>query len=101
MWKQSAVVGVLSGRRWWVIGAVFVAAAAVGLSGAVRAPAAPPCATNSVLSGSNFEIDTDANLKVDGAGDCIDWLAGGARTPLRARRFFPNHKPPRAADDAV
>jgi len=36
-----------------------------------------------VLSGSNFEIDTDANLKVDGASPCIDWLTGGAGTGLR------------------
>src|SRR4051812_45680363 len=100
MLRQSTFVGVLSGRRWWVIGAVMLAAAAVGLSGAVRAPAAPPCATTSVLSGSNFEIDTDANLKVNGAGDCIDWLAGGTGTPLRTGVLSTDDKPTGATDDA-
>ncbi|MFL6007695.1 MAG: Ig-like domain repeat protein [Gaiellaceae bacterium] len=73
---------------------------AVGLNGAVRAPAASPCATTSVLSGSNFEIDTDANMKVDGAGDCIDWLAGGTGTPLRTGVLSTNDKPTGATDDA-
>src|SRR3954452_19005981 len=100
MLRQSTFVGVLSGRRWWVIGAVMLAAAAVGLSGAVRAPAAPPCATTSVLSGSNFEIDTDANLKVDGAGDCIDWLAGGTGTSLRTGVLSTTDKPTGATDDS-
>src|SRR3954468_15506600 len=109
MLRQSTFVGVLSGRRWWVIGAVMLAAAAVGLSGAVRAPAAPPCATTSVLSGSNFEIDTDANMKVDGTGDCIDWLprgagppprAGGTGTPLRTGVLTTTDKASGATDDA-
>src|SRR3954462_7801809 len=100
MWKQSAFVGVLSGRRGWVIAAVLLAAAAVGLSGAVRAPAASPCTTPSVLSGSNFEIDTDANLKVDGAGDCIDWLAGGTGTDLRSGVLTTDDKTSGTTDDA-
>src|SRR3954451_4464950 len=100
MLRQSTFVGVLSGRRWWIIGAVMLAAAAVGLSGAVRAPAASPCATTSVLSGSNFEVDTDANMKVDGAGDCIDWLAGGTGTPLRTGVLSTTDKPTGATDDA-
>src|SRR3954451_18094285 len=100
MLRQSTFVGVLSGRRWWVIGAVMLAAAAVGLSGAVRAPAASPCATTSVLSGSNFEVDTDANMKVDGAGDCIDWLAGGTGTPLRTGVLSTTDKPTGSTDDS-
>src|SRR4051812_36998128 len=100
MLRQSTFVGVLSGRRWWVIAAVSLAAVAVGLSGAVRAPAASPCATTSVLSGSNFEIDTDANMKVDGAGDCIDWLAGGTGTPLRTGVLSTTDKASGTTDDA-
>src|SRR3954464_1429000 len=100
MWKQSSLVGVLLGRRWWVIAAVSLAAVAVGLSGAVRAPAASPCATTSVLSGSNFEIDTDANLKVDGARDCIDWLTGGTGTALRTGVLSTTDKPTGATDDS-
>ncbi|MDT4899741.1 MAG: hypothetical protein QOJ78_671, partial [Pseudonocardiales bacterium] len=36
---------------------------------------APAGAT--ALSGSNFEIDADGNLKVDGSTPCIDWLTAG------------------------
>src|SRR3954451_4897028 len=100
MLRQSTFVGVLSGRRWWVIAAVLLAAVAVGLSGAVRAPAASPCVTPSVLAGSNFEIDTDSNLKVDGAADCIDWLAGGTGTPLRTGVLSTTDKPTGATDNS-
>jgi len=34
--------------------------------------AATACTTPNTLSGSNFEIDPNANLKVDGASPCID-----------------------------
>ena len=54
------------------------------LPGAQVANAVTPCNTASHLNGSNFEIDTDANLKVDGPADCIDWLAGGSGTAFRA-----------------
>lgn len=66
---------------------------AVSLAGAFSVPASlaqamaaaqPLCSTAHVLDGSHFEIDTDANLKVDGsAATCIDWLTGGTGTPLR------------------
>src|SRR3954452_9208528 len=100
MLRQSTFVGRVSGGCGGVSEAVLVAAAAVGLSGAVRAPAAPPCATTSVLSGSNFEIDTDSNLKVDGAADCIDWLAGGTGTSLRTGVLSTTDKPTGATDDS-
>src|SRR4051794_20957302 len=100
MWRQSTFVGVVSGRRSWVMAAVLLAAVAVGLSGAVRAPAATPCATPDVLPGSNFEIDTDANLKVDGAADCIDWLADGTGSALRSGVLTTNDKPTGASDDS-
>src|SRR5262249_42515351 len=55
--------------------AALAAAAAFLLPGAQVATGAPLCGTASVLDQSNFEIDTDANLTVDGGGTCIDWLA--------------------------
>src|SRR5206468_6514147 len=55
MWRDSSLSGVLLRRRWFVVAAVVLVAAAVGLQGAVRAPAASPCATPTVVAGSNFE----------------------------------------------
>src|SRR4051794_11955247 len=102
MWRNSTLGGVISERRWLVVAAVVLVAAAVGLSGAVRAPAASPCATPEVLVGSNFEIDTDANLKVNGAAgsDCIDWLAGGTGSALRSGVLRTNDIPAGPADDS-
>src|SRR6478752_1049690 len=52
------------------------------------AAAVAGCPTAKVLntggSNSNFEIDTNANLKVDGAAPCIDWLSGGSGTGFRS-----------------
>ena len=67
-------------HRGLLLAAVIAAVAAASvflLPGAQVAEAVTPCNTTSHLSGSNFEIDTNANLKVDGPADCIDWLAGG------------------------
>ena len=50
---------------------------------ASEAQGATACPGATVLSGSNFEIDANANLKVDGSSPCIDWLNGGANTALR------------------
>ena len=63
--------------------AALAAASVFVLSGAQVVRAAPLCNTASALDGSNFEIDTNANLTVDGGGTCIDWLAGGSGTPMR------------------
>ena len=49
---------------------VVVALAAGGLTQIGRAEAAHPEAS---LAGSNFEIDDDANLRVDDAAPSIDW----------------------------
>jgi uncharacterized repeat protein (TIGR01451 family) len=68
------------------------------LSGALVAGAATPCGTLSVLAGSNFEIDTNANLKVDGGGDCIDWLADGSA--LRTGVLSKNDTPTGTSDDS-
>ena len=69
------------------------------LSGAVTAGAATPCA-NSVLAGSNFEIETDANLVVNGPADCIDWLTGGSGTDFRAGVLKKDDKPSGTTDDS-
>jgi len=58
------------------------------------------CATASVLSGSNFEIDTNANLKVDGGGTCIDWLADGTGSALRSGVLTKNDVASGSGDDA-
>ena len=70
-WLLTAAVAALAGAS------VFL------LSGALAAGAATPCA-GSVLPGSNFEIETNANLVVNGPPDCVDWLAGGSGTAFRA-----------------
>src|SRR5436305_1195314 len=51
------------------------------------------CSTANVVTGSNFEIDTNANLAVNGASPCIDWLAGGTGTAMRSSVITPAHKP--------
>src|SRR5438270_9440011 len=62
--------------------------------------AAATCTTANTLAGSNFEIDVDANLKVDGASPCIDWLAGGSGTPLASGVLAKSDQPSGANDDS-
>jgi uncharacterized repeat protein (TIGR01451 family) len=69
------------------------------LSGALPAGAATPCA-NSVLAGSNFEIDPDANLVVDGPADCIDWLADGSNSAFRDGVLTKTDLPTGTSDDS-
>jgi hypothetical protein len=80
--------------------AALAAASVFLLSGAQVAGALPLCNTASVLDASNFEIDTDANLKVDGGGTCIDWLAGGSGTALRSGVLTKADQPTGANDDS-
>ena len=58
------------------------------------------CSTANVVTGSNFEIDTNANLAVNGASPCIDWLAGGAGTAMRSSVITHADKPTGSSDDA-
>ena len=58
------------------------------------------CATPTVLSGSNFEIDLNANLKVDGASPCIDWLADGSGSAMRSGVLTKNDKQSGTGDDS-
>jgi hypothetical protein len=64
------------------------------------AAAADPCTTANVLLGSNFEIDVDGNLKVDGADPCIDWLADGTGSDLRSGVLAKADKPAGSTDDS-
>src|SRR5919201_2842496 len=62
--------------------------------------AATPC-TGSVLAGSNFEIEADANLKVDGTTqDCIDWNSSTSNTTLRSGVEVTPDKPTGSGDDS-
>ena len=80
-----------------VLVAVFTVPAAAKLLGPNQTLA---CSTASVLSGSNFEIDTNANLKVDGGGTCIDGLAGGTGTAFRSGVLTKNDVASGSGDDA-
>jgi hypothetical protein len=70
------------------------------VSAAARQQAAADCSTANVLSGSTFEIDVNANLKVDGTGDCIDWLADGTGSSLRTGVLAKADKPSGPTDDS-
>src|SRR6059036_1434375 len=94
--QRRARVGLLTGALAVAL-AVFTVPAAAKQLGTNQALA---CATASVLSGSNFEIDTNANLKVDGGGDCIDWLADGTGSALRSGVLVKDDKPTGTSDDS-
>jgi hypothetical protein len=77
--------------------ALPLAGLALNTTGGVAAAAA--ACTNS-LTGSTFEIDPSANLKVDNSNGCIDWLAGGAGTQFRSGVLAKSDKPSGANDDS-
>ncbi len=81
---------------------LLVALLVVPAKAMLQAPAAadPSCATANVLSGSNFEIDVNGNLKVDGADPCIDWLANGTGSDLRSGVLAKADKPAGSTDDS-
>lgn len=73
--------------------AVVLVAGSLALSGTSGAADPPPYQS---LVGSNFQIDTDANLKVDttftppGGTDTIDWLSASVRTDLVSQTDDPS-----------
>jgi hypothetical protein len=87
-------------RRWLMALAVLAAAFMVAgaLPGSARATTAD-CANAATLTGSAFEIDTDANLIVNTSG-CIDWLTGGTGTSFRSGVLAKNDKPTGGSDDS-
>jgi uncharacterized repeat protein (TIGR01451 family) len=80
-------------QRRFVLGSVFAAVALGVLVLAVGSAGAASIGT------SKFEIDTDANLVVNTAGN-IDWLAGGTGTALRAGVKTQNDAPTGSGDDS-
>src|SRR5215217_121516 len=85
-WAGVSIVGVLA----------MATIAFVGMASAQSTT----CTTANVLAGSDFEIDTSANLKVDGAAPCIDWLADGTRSALRSGVLTKNDKLSGTTDDS-
>src|SRR5215212_10255588 len=85
-WAGVSIVGVLA----------MATIAFVGMASAQSTT----CTTANVLAGSDFEIDTNANLKVDGAAPCIDWLADGTGSALRSGVLTKNDKLSGATDDS-
>ncbi len=81
---------------------LLVALLVVPAKAMLQAPAVadPSCATANVLSGSNFEIDVNGNLKVDGPDPCIDWLANGTGSDLRSGVLAKADKPAGSTDDS-
>ena len=75
-----------------------VAAVAFAISGSAVADTAS-CANTATLEGSAFEIDVNANLKVNTTG-CIDWLAGGTDSDFRAGVLAKNDAPTGSGDDS-
>src|SRR6266536_1513857 len=95
--------GTRAPRRGPLLAAMVAALAGASvflLSGAVVAGAAPSCPTANVLSGSNFEIDTNANLTVDGGGTCIDWLTDGSGSAMRPGVITKNDLPSGTSDNS-
>src|SRR5215204_2467686 len=72
---------------------------AVALAGGTAIGTTTDCSNPATLPGSAFEIDNNANLKVD-TTDCIDWLAGGSGTPFRSGVLAKNDKPTGTNDDS-
>jgi hypothetical protein len=73
-----------------IVGAI-AAGTAIGTTATCNNPA--------TLTGSAFEIDTNANLKVDTAG-CIDWLADGTGSSFRSGVLAKNDSPSGANDES-
>jgi hypothetical protein len=77
-------------RRWYVItSAVSLAAVVLFVIGAVAA-----------LPGSNFEIDTNANLVVNDPSPSIDWLAGSTGSGFRSGVTVKPDKASGSGDDS-
>jgi hypothetical protein len=89
-------------RRWASALAALSLAVAIPTVSTVLASGAgaAACPTSSVVPGSNFEIDTNANLTADGGSPCIDWLAGGSGTAPASGVITRPDKATGSGDDA-
>ena len=90
---KGTTVGSRRVRRGTVVVAVLGVIAAYGVVN-------PSFASAATLTGSNFEIDDNANLVVDGAAPAIDWLKGGSGTDLRDDVLVRTDRPTGQGDDA-
>src|SRR5215207_9090584 len=84
-----------------VLGAILLLIAVVLAPGAAKGTTPGPdgCTNAATLSGSAFEIDTDANLVVN-TTNCIDWLTGGTGTSMRSGVLAKNDKLTGTGDDS-
>jgi hypothetical protein len=80
-----------------LLGSALVVAFAI--SGSAVATTAT-CLNAATLTGSAFEIDTDANLVVNSSGTCIDWLKDDASNTLRTGVLSKSDKPTGSGDDS-
>jgi hypothetical protein len=81
-----------------VASSLTVAAAASATIGHDQVAANPLCINS--LTGSDFEIDPNANLVVNNANNCIDWLANGSGSALRSGVVTKTDKPAGPSDDS-
>jgi hypothetical protein len=91
-WDAGVYTAIGLRKRVMALGVAVVTVAGMGVL-AVAGQAA-----NGI--GGNFEIDTDANLVVDGASPAIDWLVGGTGTALRTGVLTKPDKDTGSGDDS-
>jgi hypothetical protein len=83
-------------RRWMFIGSTATLVAAMLFMVAAATASHPEVS----LSGSNFEIDTNANLIVNDPSPSIDWLTGGTGTNFRTGVVVKADKASGSGDDS-
>ncbi len=62
--------------------------------------AGPGVASAGSITGSSFEVDSDANLVVDGGGGAVDWLSGGHGSSMRSGVLVRDDRPTGQDDDS-
>jgi hypothetical protein len=88
-----------SQRRRRFLWAPMLAVVAFVVIFTISASANPPlstCTTLNTVNGSNFEIDVDANIAVDGGTGCVDWQSAD----VLANGLFKADKPTGSGDDS-
>ncbi len=101
LWRPLKRVRTVSANSNTRYSAVATAAALILLAATLVFSTPATAAHQEVsLAGSNFEIDTDANLRVDDAAPSIDWLTGGPGSDLRAGVITQVDTPSGQNDDA-
>lgn len=93
----SALISQRTFRVWGIATILVVAMAA--LAGGIAFGTTTTCNNPATLSGSAFEIDTNANLVVSTTG-CQDWLTGGTGTGFRSGVVAKNDSPSGSGDES-